>query len=354
MFGKRKDKEIKRLLVMRFSAMGDVAMTVPVLNCLATQHPDLRITVVTRSRFVPMFEWLPANVVVRGVDLGMFEGIGGLTRLFASLSGGSFDAVCDLHDVLRTKYLRNCFRLKGTKVVVVDKGRNDKKALIGNGVNAKELRPMVERYADVFRSLGLDIDFAKMPKMDLSAENFASVRQFAGPKEDGDKWVGIAPFAAHPQKVYPIDRMHSVANMLCDRGYKVFLFGAGKAEVEELATWERESKNGFIRCTCGKLGGLHDEMMLMSKLNAMVTMDSANMHIASMLSVPVLSIWGATHPKAGFCGFGQTPDSMLQRGEMPCRPCSIYGNKPCHMGDFRCMDFTAETVVENVIRIAEA
>jgi len=348
MFGIKKKDEIKRLLIMRFSAMGDVAMTVPVVHLLAEQHRELRITVLTRSRLVPLYEWVPANVEVMGINLDDYSGIAGLTKLYNTLKQRNFDAVADLHDVLRTKYLRTCFTMGGAKVKYVDKGRSDKHALIGNGQTATPLRPMVERYADVFRSLGIDLDVTTPPKINLCGEDFNPIRNFAGIKEEGDKWIGIAPFAAHAQKVYPLKSMKLVAHELAKQGYKVFLFGAGKVETLELESWEEAG----VVSTSGKLGGLHNEMLLMSKLDLMISMDSANMHIASLLTVPVLSIWGATHPKAGFEGYGQSSDSIMQI-DLPCRPCSIYGNKQCQFGDLRCMNIEAEAVIAKVKQLTQ-
>lgn len=354
MFGSKKDVSIKRLLVIRFSAMGDAAMTVPVLHALATQHPDLRITMLTRTRFLPMFEWLPANVQMKGIDLADYDGIVGLTKLYGILRKGHFDAVADLHDVLRSKYLRTCFAMAGTKVAVVDKGRKEKKELMGNAMQQEALRPMTERYADVFRSLGLTIDLSQRKPFDLRRESFAAVRDVAGKKQEGEKWIGVAPFAAHLSKIYPLERMQQVVNRLAEKGYKVFLFGAGKNEADILATWEKEAQaspslpHGRVVSLCGKMGGLKNEMLLMSQLDMMISMDSANMHLASIFDVPVLSIWGATHPKAGFSGFGQSHDNEMQL-ELPCRPCSIYGKKPCLFGDLRCMNITPETIVEKIV-----
>ena len=356
MFGTRHDKTIKRLLVMRFSAMGDAAMTVPVLHALATQHPHLRITVLTRTRFVPLFEWLPANVQVKGVDFARQDGIIGLTKLYNHLKEGHFDAVADLHDVLRSKYIRTCFSMAGTHVAAIDKGRKEKKELIGNGQTHPALKPMRERYAEVFRALGFEIDLPRKFRVDLRSENMASVHNFVGRKQTGEKWVGVAPFAAHAQKIYPLEKMRQVVSLLADRGYKVLLFGAGKREADTLAQWERPlstsnsqspiSNSQFsIKSVCDKLGGLRNEMLLMAQLDLMLSMDSANMHIASIFGTPVLSIWGATHPKAGFSGYGQPSSSELQI-DLPCRPCSIYGKKPCKWGDLRCMDIAPETIVQ--------
>lgn len=343
-FGNR--QPIKRLLVMRLSAMGDVAMTVPVLHALASQNPSLRITVLTRSRFAPMFEWTPANVQVKGLDLSKGDGVIGLAKIYQGLKRDNYDAVADLHDVLRTQFLRTCFRANGTRVAVIDKCRKDRKAMIGNGLTHEPLRPMLERYADVFRSLGLSIDLSQQMKIDLRGENFTPVRNVAGQKQPTERWIGIAPFAAHPQKIYPLDKMRQVAHLLADKGCKVFLFGAGKTEQDTLAEWE----GNRIVSICGKMGSLHNEMLLMSQLDLMISMDSANMHIASIVSTPVLSIWGATHPNAGFYGYGQSPANIMQI-DLPCRPCSIYGNKPCQFGDLRCMNITPEAIADRAMKI---
>ena len=289
-------------------------MTIPVIHSLAAQNRQLRITVLTRDNFTPMFEWMPANVNVIGVNLANYKGIGGLTQLFHELSKYQFDAVADIHDVLRTKFLRMCFRLTGVKVRVIDKGRSDKHALIGNAQKNEALKHTTERYADVFRKL-LNIDFN------------------TGNKANGQHWIGIAPFAAHMQKVYPLNLMRLTAELLAEKGYHVFLFGAGKEEAQELRSWECDG----IKSVCGKLGGLHDELLLMTQLDLMISMDSANMHMAAMVGTKTLSIWGATHPKAGFTAFAQGDENIIQL-DLPCRPCSIYGNKPCKFGDLRCMN----------------
>ena len=80
----------------------------------------------------------------------------------------------------------------------------------------------------------------------------------------------------------------------------------------------------------------------------MVSMDSANMHFASAVGVPVVSIWGATHPDFGFYGYGQDRDNALC-ADLPCQPCSAFGQKPCRYGDCRCMNaVTPEAVLEKI------
>jgi len=315
---------IKQLLVIRFSAMGDVAMTVPVIASLAHAYPHLTISFLTQQRLVPLFSWMPSNVKVIGVNLNDYHGISGLNHLYQSLQPHKFDAVADIHDVLRTKYIRTRFKIRGKKVAVINKGRKDRKALIGNGITHPALIPIIDKYIQVFENLGLHFSKSYTPPV-LSAEDRL-------PFEIDYPAVGVAPFAAHQGKIYPLGQMQQVVNILAETGNHVYLFGAGSHELSILKSWERNN----ITLATDKLGGLKNELILMSKLKLMISMDSSNMHMAAMMGTQTISIWGATHPKAGFMAWNQNNQSVLQV-EMPCRPCSIYGSRPCTHGNYPCM-----------------
>lgn len=325
---------MKRLLIIRFSAMGDVAMTVPVVDALAHSHPELKITVLTQERMVPLFSWMPENVCVKGINLKEYSGIGGLRKLYEQLKADRYDAVADIHDVLRTKYLQMRFRMNGTKVAVIQKGRQDRKALLGHGMEHEPLRPMVEKYAKVFQQLGLDITTTYTPP--------AIAKEEMPLKEVKFPAIGVAPFAAHQGKIYPLPMMKQVVDTLADQGNHIYLFGAGVGEIALLESWEREG----VTSVAGKLGGLKNELILMSQLAMMISMDSSNMHMAALMGTRTISIWGATHPKAGFTAWNQPADSLVQK-PLACRPCSIYGNKPCTKGNYPCMQqIRPETIVE--------
>lgn len=316
---------MSRLLIIRFSSLGDVAMTVPVIKALADQHQELEVSVLTRRRFEPLFSWMPDNVRTIGVELDEYHGLTGLIRLYDELKSHDFDMVADIHDVLRTKVLRTFFRLHGCKVAVIDKGRDDKRRIIGHGIDGSQLRTMTERYHDVFGLLGFPVTLT------------SGIHR----PEKGVKRIGIAPFAAFETKMYPLDRMRKVAETLADRGVEVFLFGGGREESAILESWERDG----IVSVCGKLGGLREELEFIKGLSLMVSMDSGNLHLATMMGVRTVSIWGATHPKAGFAPEG----TIVIQKEMACRPCSIYGNKPCKYGDLRCMDIVTDCIVESIM-----
>lgn len=341
---------MKRLLVFRFSAMGDVAMTVPVLYALVKQYPDLQITIVSREAFRPFFEKLPANISFITADLyGKHKGIRGLYRLFRELSPSKFDAVADLHDVLRTFFLRFCFRLTGIPVEHINKGRKEKKALTRQQ-NKKciALTPTCERYANVFRKLGLSFPLEFTTIYETEQPDRSTFIQHTGEKGDF-RWVGIAPFAKHVGKMYPLSKMEEVIVELSrQEKIKLFLFGGGKEEIETLAAWEKKYPN--TTALAGKLK-LNGELALISQLDVMISMDSANMHMASLTNTPVVSIWGATHPWGGFLGWNQSAANIIQT-DLPCRPCSIFGHKPCIRQDYACLNrITPQSIISHTLKV---
>ena len=153
-----------KLLAIRFSALGDVAMTVPVIDSLARRYPQHDFVFVSRPFVAPLFGRMPSNVRFIGVDVKQYPGLQGLYRLFKVLKKEAPDAVADLHDVLRTKVLRTFFRLGGVRTASIDKGRKEKKELTRphKGI-PNPLKTSFERYEDVFRRLGLEVNFALAP-----------------------------------------------------------------------------------------------------------------------------------------------------------------------------------------------
>ena len=328
---------MKKLLVIRFSALGDIAMTVPVLHDLAVQYPELDITMLSREMARPLFERMPGNVHFIAADLkGRHKGLLGLCRLWRDAHLSDFDYIADFHDVLRTWWLRTEGCLRRKKVAKIDKGRKGKKALTRqkNKVLVQQATSF-ERYAKVLGQLGFPIK-QQFVKLDYSA--FCETQ-----KADDETWVGIAPFAKHPAKVYPLEKMEQVIKALSERGNtRVFLFGGGTEECRQMESLCTKYNNVQ---PAKSQQGLRGELALMGQLDVMLSMDSANMHLASLVGTRVVSIWGGTHPFAGFLGWNQKAEDCIQL-DLPCRPCSVYGNKPCSRGDYACMNgITPEQII---------
>lgn len=347
---------MKRLLIIRLSAIGDVAMTIPVIYACAYTYPQLRISVLSNVSLRPLFSRMPSNVVFIGADLkGVHRGLRGISRLYRELQGMDFDAVADFHNVLRTIILRFYFSLSGVRTVSINKGRREKKRLTTSfRKRFVPLKTSFERYADVLRQLDLPVNLTFQSLFDSKGGDLRLVNQpvtLTGEKGT-DKWIGIAPFAAHKGKVYPLSLMEQVIKTLSHRSdYKLFLFGAGTAEREILEQWAKQYPS-----TCSLAGKLpmDKELIVMSHLDVMLSMDSANMHLASLVHTPVISVWGATHPYAGFMGWGQPMENVIQINGLSCRPCSIYGNKPCRHKDYLCLTtINPTTIVERINLLIE-
>ncbi len=330
--------------------MGDVAMSVPVLRAFTQQNPDVKITVLSRAFLKPLFENI-RNVTFYAADVSQkHKDILGLYRLSKELRQLNIDAVADIHNVLRSKILRFFFSLKRIKSVVIDKGRAEKKALTSTTNKVfKQLKTSHERYADVLRELDFTVDLSnpEFPsKPDLSFEVQKIIPQ------DHLKWIGIAPFAQYKSKMYPLDLIETIISKLTDTNqHKIFLFGGGEKEINILNSLENNHQN--IISVAGKLS-LNDELSLIANLDCMVSMDSANSHLAAMQNVKTITLWGITHPYAGFAPFNQPKENMLlpDLEKYPNIPCSIYGNTVCDGYEDVMRSISPEKVVEKIMNIS--
>lgn len=157
--------------------------------------------------------------------------------------------------------------------------------------------------------------------------------------------IGIAPFAQHQGKIWPAELMQQLIGLLAGRGYRVILFGS-KDEAPTLEQWAEPYEG--VTSVAGKQS-FREELDIIKSLSLMVSMDSANMHFASALGVPVVSIWGATHPDFGFYPYNQNRANALC-ANLPCQPCSAYGNRPCRFGDYRCLHaVTPQMVLDKIL-----
>lgn len=340
-------KKIQHIAVIRLSAMGDVAMIVPVIRAFVGQNPDVKITFVSRPFFKPFFDGID-NVTFFGVDLKKrHKGFLGLFRLYSDLKKLDIDAVADLHNVLRSKIVRSLFSISGKKVAFTDKGRKEKAALIRfENKIFKPLKTMVERHIETFEKLGFTIDLSN-PKIPKKAILSNEIIKISGEKLN-QKWIGIAPFAQYESKVYPNDLMQKVIIELAKmENYKIFLFGGGNKEIELLNAFASGKEN--VINVAGKFS-LDQELQLISNLDVMLSMDSGNAHIAAMLGINVITVWGSTHPFAGFLPFNQPLENALvsDREQFPLLPTSVYGNKIVAGYDDVMRSISVESIVEKL------
>lgn len=334
------------ILAIRLSAMGDVAMTAPVISAICKSYPNIRITVLTRGLFAPMFSQIDGVSVFEADVKKRHKGVLGLWKLYRELKALDIDAVADLHNVLRSNILRCFFGIGNIPFVQIDKGRRGKKLLTAaRGKVFKPLPTTHQRYLEVFSKFGIAIDSLwqnYLPKWPLSEKvlNLMASRQ--------RKWVGIAPFAAYEGKMYPLHLMEEVIDRLnASKKYSLLFFGGGERERGQFEAWEKKFDH-----TLNIVGHLSfkEELQLISNLDVMLSMDSGNGHLAAMYGIPTVTLWGVTHPYAGFYPYGQSANNALlaDRKRYPKIPTSVYGNKMPE-GYEKCMETIRPEAVVNKI-----
>ena len=291
----------------------------PVFREFLEQNPNVEIVMVTRSNFEDLFSDLE-RVIFKGIDLDDYKGFLGLRKLAKELLDEFHpNYIADLHDVIRTKILDKIYVRKGYKVFKINKGKEEKEELTDVwNLEKVQLKRTVERYADVFREMGF--------KVKLSHQLRPIYNEKSG--------IGFAPFAQHKGKMLPLEKSFELVKILAKK-HTIYFFGGGKNEAETLENWEKQIPN--TKSLAGKLN-LSEELNRIAQLEVMISMDSANMHLASIVGTRCISIWGSTHPYAGFLGFGQRENDVVQINDLTCRPCSVFGDKECYRGDWACLE----------------
>lgn len=328
---------MKHVLVIRLSALGDVALMVPVLERYAAGNPDVTFTVAAPPMLQPLFDGMP-NVRFLGLKKKQ-----SFVKIYKALEAVGADTVVDLHKVNRVGFALTMLRLRhlfnfGFRIFALRKGRLSRWLFLHHWWR-KPRKPQYERYDDVFQRAGLKGAESGKRKMGSVAE--LQTTNYKLPT------IGIAPFSQHVGKVWPWENVEQLVGMLAGKGYRVILFGS-KEEAGRLESLAEKQED--VESVAGKQS-FAEELEIIKRLTLMVSMDSANMHFASALGVPVVSIWGATHPDFGFYGYGQNPDNALC-ANLPCQPCSAFGQKPCRYGDYHCMKaITPQRVMEKITQI---
>ena len=355
------------IILLRFSAMGDVALLLPVVIALSRSYPDAHITVVTRPRLTVFFDGLP-NVSTIGADVETaYKGIIGLWRLFRIIKNHTpynidknkdnnkdkinvayRKIIIDLHDNLRSNILRRFFQLAATPTYVFDKGRAEKKQILNRTRSlAPPLPHTTERYAAACAEAGFAVQLPTGNLFDLLGNSLTKTNALSGKIK-----IGFAPFAKHDTKKLPFATVLAVVAAWLEKQPETvfYFFGAGAQETELMRSAQAVFPTQIIvvQDVCD---GLQPELALMAQLDAMIAMDSLNLHLAALSNVSTVSVWGATHTAFGFGAYGAQPHRAVEVSvaELGCRPCAVFGDKPCHRGDTACMQrLDAKDIIQSL------
>ncbi|MCP4121522.1 MAG: glycosyltransferase family 9 protein [Bacteroidetes bacterium] len=313
----------RTVLVFRFSSLGDVALTVPVFRTLEVSNPELQILLATQPGFSDLFSTLK-NVTVLPADIyGEHKGFRGLIRLYNSYVKHPVNHVVDLHNVLRTKVITTLLKLNKKGVYTYDKQRHLKNDFIKNKHLQASLPHTTSLYLEAFKPLTSVDKIIDGPWISpkVSLNDISRIRDTGLLPKTG-KWICVSPFSRHGSKQWV--KMKSLLMELAKlENVHLFCLAFGEWESMIAKEWEKDIP-GLYLISDGF--PLKEQLAFIAAMDAMVSMDSANMHLATLVGTPVVSIWGATHPDMGFAPLnnGQfivQPDA----DKTPWRPLSIYG-----------------------------
>lgn len=310
-----------KILVIRFSSIGDVVLTTPVVRCLSQQLPDAEIHYITKKAFLPVLEGNPYIDRIITIESSVREQI-------EALKAENYDVVIDLHRNIRTLRLK---RALGKRSYAFPKKNVSKFLLTKFKWNRMPDMHVVDRYFEAVKALGVandrlpcDLFLNDRDAIDLSAEGL----------EPGT-FLAVAMGAQFATKQMPIPLM---AGILSDVELPIVLLG-GPTDVERANELKQLLSSQTVIDFCGKIS-LRNSAFVLGKAAALLTGDTGLMHIASAFGIPIVSVWGNTVPAFGMYPYApQQPNlfSVHEVNGLSCRPCSKIGYQSCPLKHFRCM-----------------
>lgn len=300
-----------KFLLLRFSSIGDIVLTTPVIRCIKTQYPDAEVHFATKKQFKVLVENNPYidNYHLLEKPLNSF---------IKTLQSEDYDYIIDLHNNLRTSIIK--LRL-GKKSFSFDKLNFKKWLLVNFKINQMPDMHIVDRYLETVKSLGIKND---LKGLDYFIPEKDQVRI-------NESYVAFAIGGQHFTKKLPTNRIIEVCQKI---NGKIMLLG-GKEDSQAADEIEKVLGDKIINA-CGKYN-LNQSASLVQQAEYVITHDTGLMHIASALKKKVISIWGNTVPEFGMYPY-LTEFKIIENKEISCRPCSKIGYNKCPKGHFKCMN----------------
>lgn len=335
----------KTYIIIRLSALGDVAMTLPALYSAADDHPGDQFVLVTQYFMSRLVIDPPLNLTTLpflqdhdGTSLGTISFTKKLHHLYPDA------VVVDLNNTLRTKSIGLALKAMGHKLFSLSVPKRERRRLLAA---RKEAIVPPELYLP--RMTDLYVLTLKKADINMLSKGRLVIGRTSCPTRVS---IGIAPHAQYKGKMILEEQIIELIDGLAERfpDSDLILYGAAGTEARKNRKLV-QLRPDTVRLTSAQ--GLAEEVEEIAQLDCMVSMDSANQHIAAMVGTPVISIWGATHPAAGYIPF-RTPLANCIGVDIECRPCSILGNKSCHRGDYACLHhLSVPTIIEAIAKEVE-
>ncbi|MFY0643313.1 MAG: glycosyltransferase family 9 protein [Bacteroidia bacterium] len=318
-----------KILLIRFSSIGDIVLTSPIIRCVKQQIPNAEVHYLTKSAFQSLVHHNPYIDRVHLLEESLNETV-------KQLDLEKFDLIIDLHKNIRTRFIR---KKLGVKYLSFDKLNFKKWLFTSFQINKLPKIHLVDRYFHAVSSLGITNDGQGL---DSFISGQTSIDMFALPMES---FTVFAIGGTYSTKRLPNERIASIIDKLKE---PVILIG-GLTDQENSQAIMALVKNNEIIDLCGKLS-LEQSALCIAKSSHVICHDSGMMHIASAYSKPLSVVWGNTHPDFGMYPYGYSKNGNLfqYQIDLKCRPCSKLGYDSCPKKHFKCMkNHNVDEIVKN-------
>jgi len=313
---------MKKILIIRFSSIGDIVLTTPVIRCLKEQMPGAEIHYLTKNHFKPLIQENPYIHKIHTINKSVQESI-------QTLKEEQFDHIVDLHRSTRSLLVRLSLKRPYT---TFNKLNIQKWILVRFKIDRLPKVHIVERYFNAVSGLGIlndnkGLDYFIPPKDQVDIKTLPVIHQKG--------YIGFSIGGKHNTKIFPEDKVIEVCKKL---NRPVVLLGG--EEDQDRGNRIGESVGDLVYNSCGKFN-INQSASLIKQAGYIITNDTGLMHIAAAFRKKIISIWGNTVPEFGM--FPYLPDSTINKSvtiqvhDLKCRPCSKLGYKKCPKGHFDCM-----------------
>ncbi len=338
-------RKIEKILIIRLSSLGDIVLTTPVVRSLKQTFPQSQIIFLTKIQYLDLLKNDPNISCLIGLDArNKHRGISGFLKLIRELKAFEFDLLVDLHANLRSFFFRHL--LKAGTNIKYNKRWLARFLLVHFKFLGAKSNPTVDSYLEALKKIGINSS-ERCPQIFLDWKGEGFLKGFLIEKriEKHDIVVGIHPGARWETKRWNEEKLAKVCQILLRQPkLKIALFGDQKdQEAIEGVNLPAEDQKLFKVMNLP----LAEFMSLIKRCDCFVTNDSGPMHMASALGVPVVAIFGPTHPQLGFSPIGS--ESIVLTANVKCSPCSLHGEKKCHEKSRYCMDLIEPEMVTDAV-----
>lgn len=312
-----------KILIIRFSSIGDIVLTTPVIRCIKKQIPDVELHYITKSQYEELLQENPYVDKIHFLKDSIWDTI-------QMLKKEDYDYIIDLHHNQRTFLIKTFL---GVKSYSFYKMNFEKWLMVNFKINKLQSKHIVDRYLDTVQSLGVDENDGQ--GLDYFLPDEFKTLPDELPESHQSNFVAFAIGARQRTKQFPV---HKVIEVCKNIELPIILLG-GKMDTERGTQIQQEAGDKVFN-GCGKFS-LSQSASIIKQAKKVITNDTGMMHIAAAFQKPILSLWGNTIPEFGMSPYYGNTEQQAEIFEvkgLSCRPCSKLGYDKCPKGHFKCME----------------